>query len=180
MSKNKPKETIEYVVRLQDKERELLSQIVDTRAFSNVATPIVDLLKDVTGMATVISIIFLLFPRLFQNPVTGEYYTIAEITQAEENGGLSDYLETQNLLAVGAGITIGIGGAIATGGTILIPALIGALIGTVAVEGAEEIVKDIESATNSAKTFAVYQSRWLLFVEKVAPGTLPGGERLAR
>ena len=173
MSKNKPKETIEHVIRLQDKERQLLEQVVDTRSFSNVATPIVDLLKDVTGIATVMSIIFLVFPRLFQNPSNGEYYTKEDIETAEQNGGLSDYLEAQNLLAVGLGIAVGVG----TGGFGFIPAILGAIGGTIAAEGAEEIVKDIESATSNAKNFATYQARFLLFAMKVSPDLL-GGERL--
>lgn len=173
MAKNKPKETIEHVIRLQDKERQLLEQVVDTRSFSNVATPIVDLLKDVTGVATVMSIIFLLFPRLFQNPATGEYYTKEDIKTAEENGGLSDYLEAQNLLAVSLGITVGV----YTGGLGFLPVLLGAIGGTAAAEGAEEIAKDIESATNSAKNFATYQARFLLFALQVSPDLL-GGDRL--
>jgi len=173
MAKNKPKETIEYVVRLQDKERQLLSQIIDTKSFSNVATPVVDLLKDVTGMATFMSIVFLLFPRLFQNPATGKYYTKDEIENAEANGGLADYLEGQNILAVSIGVAVGIG----TGGLGVIPVLLGALGGTIVAEGGEEIVKDIESATNTAKNAAIYQARFLLFVLQVAP-ELVGGDRL--
>ena len=111
---------------------------------------------------------------MFQNPSTGAYYTKEDIETAEENGGLSDYLEAQNLLAVGMGIGIGVG----TGGIGFIPAILGAIGGTIAAEGAEEIVKDIESATNSAKNFATYQARFLLFSMKVAPELL-GGERLA-
>lgn len=173
MSKNKPKETVEYVLRLQDKERQLLEQIVDTRSFSNVATPIVDLLKDVTGMATFMSILFLVWPRLFLNPATGEYYTIEDIEGAQQNGGLEDYIEGQNILAVALGVAIGVG----TGGLGFIPIVLGVLGGTIVAEGGEEIVKDIDRATQSARSAAVYQSRFLLFVLSVAPELL-GGDRL--
>jgi len=61
MSKRKPDKTIVHRIELQEKERELLSHIVylegTTKAFNNVAEPIVKLLNDVTGMITVMSIL---------------------------------------------------------------------------------------------------------------------------
>ena len=100
------------------------------------------------------------------NPATGEYYTLDEIEDNKE--GLADYLEKQNLLAVSLGI-VGVG--LVTGG-IAIPIIIGALIGTVVAEGAEEVVKDIERATQTAKSAAQYQARFLMFVSKVAPNII--------
>ena len=52
MSKNKPKETIEYVIRLQDKERLLLEDALLAHNFNKVATPVVAALSDVSFWAT--------------------------------------------------------------------------------------------------------------------------------
>jgi len=61
MAKRKPDQTITHRIELQEKERELLSHIVylegTTKAFNNVAEPIVKLMNDVTGMITVLSIL---------------------------------------------------------------------------------------------------------------------------
>lgn len=57
MAKNKPKETIEYVIRLQDKERQLLEDMLLARNFNQVVTPIVDALKDVSFWITLSAIL---------------------------------------------------------------------------------------------------------------------------
>ena len=57
MSKNKPKETIEYVIRLQDKEREMFDSVVGAYQFNRVMEPVVKLMNDVTGMAVFLSIV---------------------------------------------------------------------------------------------------------------------------
>ncbi len=60
MSKNKPKETIEYVIRLQDKERQILDDFVMSKNINLVSEPIVEILKDVSAMAT-LTIAYLTF-----------------------------------------------------------------------------------------------------------------------
>lgn len=60
MAKNKPKETIEYVIRLQDKERQLLEDMLIARNFNQVASPIVDALKDVSFWITLASLLGIL------------------------------------------------------------------------------------------------------------------------
>ena len=56
---------------------------------------------------------------------------------------MKDYLEINNI----AGSVIGIGIAgFATGGLSLIPSIIGAVAGSIFVEGAEEVEEDIKSA----------------------------------
>ena len=57
MSKNKPKETIEYVIRMQDREREMLDSLIGAYQFNRVMEPIVKLMNDVTGMAVFLSIV---------------------------------------------------------------------------------------------------------------------------
>lgn len=60
MSKNKPKATYEVVIRMQDKERQMVESAIGAYQINRIATPLVDLLNDVTGMATVLSILGLL------------------------------------------------------------------------------------------------------------------------
>ena len=60
MSKNKPKETIEYVIRLQDKERQILDDFVMSKNINLVSEPIVEILKDVSAMTT-LTIAYLTF-----------------------------------------------------------------------------------------------------------------------
>lgn len=57
MGKPKPDKTISYRIELQDKERELLSQLAFGYTFKNIATPIVDLMKDVSGMIVFASLL---------------------------------------------------------------------------------------------------------------------------
>jgi len=57
MGKPKPDKTISYRIELQDKERELLSQVAFGYTFKNIATPIVDLMKDVSGMIVFASLL---------------------------------------------------------------------------------------------------------------------------
>jgi len=59
MSKNKPKETIEYVIRLQDKERQLLDSITTAYTLGNagkILTPVVAGLSDISFCITLIII----------------------------------------------------------------------------------------------------------------------------
>lgn len=144
MSKNKPKETIEYVIRLQDKERQLLDDFILGKNFQNVATPIVDLLKDVSGLAAAYVILNSLFPDwskgLDLNAMSGM-----------DSPGIFDYLELQNL-------ALGIAGAAAgvyTGGLAWLPALLGFATGQVAAELGEEAYKAASGMRNSVqfKTF---------------------------
>lgn len=144
MSKNKPKETIEYVIRLQDKERQLLDDFILGKNFQNVATPIVDLLKDVSGLAAAYVILNALFPDwskgLDLNAMSGM-----------DSPGIFDYLELQNLALGVAGAAAGV----ATGGLAWLPALLGFATGQIAAEIGEEAYKAASGMRNSVqfKTF---------------------------
>lgn len=144
MSKNKPKETIEYVIRLQDKERQLLDDFILSKNFQNVATPIVDLLKDVSGLAAAYVILNALFPEwskgLDLNAMSGM-----------DSPGIFDYLELQNLALGVAGAGVGV----ATGGLAWLPALLGFATGQIAAELGEEAYKAASGMKNSVqfKTF---------------------------
>ena len=96
MSKNKPKETIEYVIRLQDKERQMVESAIGAYQVNRIMTPIVTLLNDVTGMATLLGLLALLPGFVF--------YAEEGMSSAE----LIDAFTTQREQAIAAGvITVG-------------------------------------------------------------------------
>ena len=129
------KKVIEHRISLGTFERNMLSDFVATKSFQNAATPIVSLMKDVTGMAT----LYLVLNFMFPNWSLGIDLDVVD----DGNGGLWDYLEIQNI----AGTAIGVGVvAYATGGLSLIPSIIGAIGGQIFTEGAEEIVEDSRAA----------------------------------
>ena len=61
------KKVIEHRISFGTFERNLLSDLVATKSFQNAATPIISLMKDVTGMATLYLILnfLLLFSLTF-------------------------------------------------------------------------------------------------------------------
>jgi hypothetical protein len=140
------KKVQEIRVTMGDKERMLAEDLISSIRINQISTPIVDLLKDVTGTATVALLIGYVFPNFLINNATGLEYTRDQVMGKDEKG-LIDYVETQNLAAIAAV------GALAffTGGLGLgAAALVGILGGTVAAEGAEEVVKDVQGAKNAA------------------------------
>lgn len=107
--------------------------------FNQVSTPIVDLMKDVTGLAA----LYLILNAMFPNWSKG---LDLEALDATNEKGWMDYFETQNLLGAAAG------GAAAgfAGGSWFGPwgaaigAVAGAFGGTLAVEGGEQLVEDVK------------------------------------
>ena len=138
MSKNKPKETIEHVFRLQDKERQLLDDFLLAKNFSNVATPVVSLLSDVSGLAASYVILSAFFPNWSQGLDLDAMEGIAP-------NKLFDYLEIQNI-ALGV---VGAGVGVATGGLGFIPALIGFALGQVGAELGEEAYEKVSGIQKS-------------------------------
>ena len=129
------KKVIEHRISLGTFERNMLSDFVATKSFQNAATPIISLMKDVTGMAT----LYLVLNFMFPNWSLGIDLDVVD----DGNGGLWDYLEIQNI----AGTAIGVGVvAYATGGLSLIPSIIGAVGGQLFTEGVEEVVEDTRAA----------------------------------
>jgi len=142
MSKNKPSTTIEYVIRLQDKERQLLDDAIGAYRFGRISTPIVNILKDNSALLVISGLLVLMLPNLPPGwrdalNIDGEETTI---------GKIKDWLELENLAGgvVGgwagawAGVSLGPWGA-------LIGGIAGALSGIVAVEVGEEIGEAIVS-----------------------------------
>ena len=106
MAKRKPDQTITHRIELQEKERELLSHIVylegTTKAFNNVAEPIVKLLNDVTGMITVLTI-------LAATGITGVSFLFM-YTALSDNVSMSDvidhFITQRNQAAVAQGLDL--------------------------------------------------------------------------
>jgi len=133
------KKVIEHRISLGTFERNMLSDFVATRSFQNVATPIINLMKDVTGMATLYLILNFMFPNWSLGINFDEV--------PEGDNGLWDYLELQNI----AGTAVGVGAAAyVTGGLSLIPTIVGALAGQAIIEGSEEIIEDTRKAVAPA------------------------------
>ena len=127
------KKVIEHRISLGTFERNMLSDFVATKSFQNAATPIISLMKDVTGMATLYLILNFMFPN---------WDLGLDLDNIPEKG-LWDYLETRNI----AGSAIGIGvAAYATGGLSLIPSIIGLIGGQLVAEGTEEVEELVEDA----------------------------------
>jgi len=142
MSKNKPKETIEYVIRLQDKERQLFDDAIGAYRFNRISSPIVSILKDNSALLVISGLLVLMLPNLppgWRDALqpNGEETTI---------GKIKDWLELENLAG---GVVGGWAGAWAgaPGGPwgALIGGIAGALSGIVAVEVGEEIGEAIVS-----------------------------------
>lgn len=86
MSKNKPKETIEYVIRLQDKERQLLDDFVMSKNINLVSEPIVEILKDVSAMTTLtIAYITFRYGGQIANQLRGTYGNVLDLVTDVES-----------------------------------------------------------------------------------------------
>ena len=90
------------------------------------------------------------FPNWRTDPATGEPMTDSELlSYKDDQKGLSDYLEQQNLIGMAAGVLVpwGLYGAgVLAGPPGWAAVLVGALGGALAVEGAEEVLSDAERA----------------------------------
>ena len=100
MSKNKPKETIEYVIRLQDKERQMIESAIGAYQVNRIATPLVDLLNDVTGMATVLSLLALV-------GVTGVSFAFVVSDDLSVAGLVDAFVSQRDQAAINLGIELG-------------------------------------------------------------------------
>jgi len=92
VSKNKPKETIEYVIRLQDKERQLAEDAIGAYQINRIMTPLVTLVNDVSGMALILTLLASIIGFVF---IANEDLSPA---------GLIDSFTTQREQAIAAGI----------------------------------------------------------------------------
>lgn len=105
MSKRPPDEVIEYRFSLQDKERQMLDEYIHAHSFNSIASPIVNLMNDVTGMIVFLTIVAAL-------GITGVTFTFltAMLTTEATMAETIDQFVSQRDQAVAAGATVGIFG----------------------------------------------------------------------
>ena len=134
MGRKPSEKVIEHRITFGSAERRYMDEITGSIQFKNYAGTMIDLLKDVTGLAALYVIINSLFPQ-WSNGID------LDLLDGTDDKGWRDYFEMQNIAGVGAGVAGGIG---------WLPAILGGLVGTIAVEGSEEILEDIQSVINKS------------------------------
>jgi len=148
------KKVVEHRFTLGAFERTRLDQIAGSYEFKSIANPILGVLKDGTAMASLLLFFTFVFPKWREDPATGESMSDTRLLSVKDDEkGLSDYLEAQNLMGIAAGMALTWLPAVAWGagppGWFALG--LGALGGTLAVEGTEEVMSDIERAKIAAR-----------------------------
>ncbi len=80
MSKRKPDEVHEFVIRLQDKERQLLDDYIMSKNLNLVSEPFVEILKDISAMTTLaIAYVAIRYGPKIAAQLKGQYEDILEL-----------------------------------------------------------------------------------------------------
>ena len=105
MAKRPPDKVIEYRISLQDYERDMFSSAIGAYQMNRIATPIINLMNDVTGMVVFLTI-------LAAVGVTGVTFTFltAMLTTDSSMADIIDAFTTQREQAIAAGATVGVFG----------------------------------------------------------------------
>lgn len=130
MPRKPTEKVIEHRITLGTYERQIFSDAVTSYNFKNVSTPIVSALSDVSFVLLIGASIGLFLDRVLPD----DWRSVTEFLTGQD---LSDWLEVQNI--VGAGI----GGIV---GLFVGNPLAGAVLGSVAVEGLEEVYSEVQTA----------------------------------
>ena len=143
MPRKPTEKVIEYRITMGDWERTRVDGLMAGVQFNQIATPIVSLMKDVTGMAALYIILNALFPDWAKG-------LDLDALDGTDEKGWRDYFEGINLAGGAAGAAAG-GYAGSWGGPwgIGIGAALGGLTGILAVEGAEELYEDVTAPVRS-------------------------------
>jgi len=155
MPRKPTEKVIEHRITLGTYERQIFSDAVTSYNFKNVSTPIVSALSDVSFVLLIGASIGLFLDRVLPD----DWRSVTEFLTGQD---LSDWLEVQNI--VGAGI----GGIV---GLFVGNPLAGAVLGSVAVEGLEEVYSEAQTAAldnpkvTSAFTAFMLRSYWA--IEKI-------------
>lgn len=132
-------------------ERERLDPVLSAGWIMLVIRPILDMTKSLTGLAA----LYVILNTIFPNWNLGVPADLLGQKNAEGGAtGIYDYLETQNLVGAlvgGAGGAVG-GGLVGGPWGALFGFIGGAISGTVAVEGAEEVVEDLQAVPKAAQS----------------------------
>lgn len=130
MPRRKPERVITHRLELGDFERSRVDSLMTGMTFSQITTPVVSLLKDVSGLAALYVILNAFFPDWSKG-------LDLKAMRGMDSPGIFDYLEPQNL-ALG---TIGALAGVATGGLAWLPAILGFAGGQLVAETGEEAYK---------------------------------------
>lgn len=153
MPRRKPERVITHRIELGDFERSRIDGLMASASFNQVSTPMVSLLKDVSGLAALYVILNAFFPDWSKG-------LDLKAMRSMDSPGLFDYLEPQNL-ALG---TIGAIAGVATGGLAWLPALLGFAAGQLAAETGEEAYKLLGGAKKgmgpTLLMFHLYMAAW--------------------
>ena len=105
MAKRPPDKVIEYRISLQDYERDMFTSAIGAYQMNRIATPIINLMNDVTGMVVFLTI-------LAAVGVTGVTFTFltAMLTTDSSMADVIDAFTTQRQQAIAAGATVGVFG----------------------------------------------------------------------
>ena len=133
MARPKPDNYERLQIVLGDKERQLLEDYRFAYMFNRVTTPVVDLMKDVSGIA----VLYILLSSLFPNWSKG--LNLSELEAfGDDDKGLVDYLTG---ISIAGGLS-GAGYGFVRGGPV--GALVFGLLGLVIGEGAEGVTQKIQ------------------------------------
>lgn len=155
MPRKPTEKVIEHRITLGTYERQVLSDAVSSYNFKNVSTPIVAALSDVSFLLVIGGAIGIFLDRALPS----DWRSVTEFLTGKD---LGDWLEVQNIIGAGIGGIAGlfVGNPVA-----------GALLGTVAVEGLEEVYSEVQTAAidnpqvTSVFTQLMLRSYWA--IEKV-------------
>jgi hypothetical protein len=116
--------------------------------FNQVTTPLISLLKDVSGLAA----LYVILNAFVPNWADG---LDLKSMRGMDSPGIFDYLENRNLILSAIGFTVA---GVATGGTSWIAAIIGILAGQAVAETGEYAYKKIEGTSEGVgRTMFMFQ-----------------------
>jgi len=89
LSKNKPKETIEYVIRLQDKERQLLNDYLNSQIVNNYAKAI-DQVSSFTNLYFIVTLIEIITGKEILPGTPNDIYQLIDNIRDFRKTGFTD------------------------------------------------------------------------------------------
>lgn len=135
MPRRKPERVITHRIELGDFERSRIDTVLSGITFGQISTPMVSLLKDVSGLAALYVLINAFFPNW-------SHGLDLKAMRSMDSPGIFDYLEDQNLILGTIGAIGGAAFAVGTGGIgPLLAAALGFGAGQVTAELGEEAYK---------------------------------------
>jgi len=103
--KPKPTEIIRHEIVLGRSEKEMLDTLIGSMSFRNVATPAVDLMNDVTGTITFLSLLAAI-------GITGVTFTFLASDELSVQGVIDQFLTQREQAVAAAGLSTAPGGGI--------------------------------------------------------------------